>query len=167
MIAITFLHILSMMSKLCIVQVLSPALREVQHIVGEALEGRSVTGLARTPAGSLAFVNWRRRTVTEVTPAGQLLSQFTHELLQEPTALAVAPDGRILVADNAANSIFVFLPGGKLVRQWGQRGPGEGQLGSIAALATDPDGDVIVADSRIQVFSPDGEYLRTIFKPEG
>ncbi|XP_045105505.1 tripartite motif-containing protein 2-like isoform X4 [Portunus trituberculatus] len=146
------------------IKVLSPQLREVQHIVGDALEGRSVTGITRTPAGSLVFVNWRKRTVTEVTSSGQLLSQFTHDRLQEPTALAVNGLGEILVADNAANSIFVFLAGGKLVRHWGTKGTKPGQLGSVAALCCGPDNEVVVADSRIQVFSPEGQYVRTIFE---
>lgn len=149
------------------IKVLSPQLREVQHIVGDALEGRSVTGITRTPAGSLVFVNWRKRTVTEVTSSGQLLSQFTHDRLQEPTALAVNALGEILVADNAANSIFVFLAGGKLVRHWGARGSKPGQLGSVAALCTGPENEVVVADSRIQVFSPEGQFLRTIFETKG
>ncbi|KAK8389905.1 hypothetical protein O3P69_012833 [Scylla paramamosain] len=149
------------------IKVLSPQLREVQHIVGDALEGRSVTGITRTPAGSLVFVNWRKRTVTEVTSSGQLLSQFTHDRLQEPTALAVNALGEILVADNAANSIFVFLAGGKLVRHWGTKGTKPGQLGSVAALCCGPDNEVVVADSRIQVFSPEGQYVRTIFETKG
>ncbi|MPC13842.1 Tripartite motif-containing protein 2 [Portunus trituberculatus] len=149
------------------IKVLSPQLREVQHIVGDALEGRSVTGITRTPAGSLVFVNWRKRTVTEVTSSGQLLSQFTHDRLQEPTALAVNGLGEILVADNAANSIFVFLAGGKLVRHWGTKGTKPGQLGSVAALCCGPDNEVVVADSRIQVFSPEGQYVRTIFETKG
>ncbi|XP_047481478.1 tripartite motif-containing protein 2-like isoform X1 [Penaeus chinensis] len=149
------------------IKVLSPQLKEVQHIVGDALEGRSVTGITRTPSSSLAFVNWRKKTITEVTSSGQLLSQFTHDQLKEPTTLAVNCDGEILVADNAANSIFVFLPGGKLVRRWGVKGNKPGQLGSIAALCTGPENEVIVADSRIQVFSPEGQYVRTIFETKG
>ncbi|XP_076030770.1 tripartite motif-containing protein 2-like isoform X2 [Oratosquilla oratoria] len=149
------------------IKVLSPHLKEVQHIVGDALEGRSVTGITRTPTGSLVFVNWRKKTITEVTSSGQLLSQFTHEQLEEPTTLAVNSEGEILVADNASNSIFVFLPGGKLLRKWGTRGNKPGQIGSISALSTGPDNEVIIADSRIQVFSPEGQYQRTIFEAKG
>ncbi|CAL4125823.1 unnamed protein product, partial [Meganyctiphanes norvegica] len=102
-----------------------------------------------------------------VTSSGQLLSQFSHDSLQEPTTLAVNSEGEILVADNAVASIFVFLEGGKLVRKWGSKGNKAGQLGSVAALCTGPDNEVIVADSRIQVFSQDGEYQRTIFETKG
>ena len=149
------------------IKVLSPQLKEVQHVVGDALEGRSVTGLTRTPSSSLVFVNWRKKTVTEVTSSGQLLSQFTHEQLVEPTTVAVNSDGEILVVDNAVNSIFVFLPGGKLVRKWGVKGNKPGQLGSVSAIFTGPENEVIVADSRIQVFSPEGQYLRTIYETKG
>ena len=40
---------------------------------------------------------------------GQLLSQFTHSELQEPTTLAVNNEGEIFVADNGAKSVFIFL----------------------------------------------------------
>ncbi|KAB7508225.1 E3 ubiquitin-protein ligase TRIM71, partial [Armadillidium nasatum] len=146
------------------IKVISPQLKETKHIVGDALEGRSVTGLTLTPSNSLMFCNWRKKTVTEVTSGGELLSQFNYESLQEPTTLAVNSQGEILVVDNASNQIFVFLPGGKFVRKWGSKGCKEGQLGSITAICCSSDDDVISADSRLQVFSSEGEYLRTIFQ---
>ncbi|RXG53932.1 Tripartite motif-containing protein 2 [Armadillidium vulgare] len=149
------------------IKVISPQLKETKHIVGDALEGRSVTGLTLTPSNSLMFCNWRKKTVTEVTSGGELLSQFSYESLQEPTTLAVNSQGEILVVDNASNQIFVFLPGGKFVRKWGSKGCKEGQLGSITAICCSSDDDVISADSRLQVFSSEGEYLRTIFQAKG
>lgn len=149
------------------IKVVSPLLKETKHIVGDALEGRSVTGLTLTPNDSLMFCNWRKKTITEVTPAGELLSQFSHDALQEPTTLAVNSRGEILVVDNASNSIFVFLSGGKLLRKWGSRGGEPGELGCVTAICCTPEDDVIVADSRIQVFTSEGQYLRTIFELKG
>ena len=61
----------------------------------------------------------------------------------------------------------MFLPGGKLVKKWGSKGNKEGQLGSVTAICCTNEDHAIVADSRIQVFSSEGEYLRTIFESKG
>ena len=49
------------------IKVLNSHMKEIQHIVGDALDGRSVTGITFTPLNnSLVFVNWRKKTITEV-----------------------------------------------------------------------------------------------------
>jgi uncharacterized protein (TIGR03663 family) len=68
-------------------------------------------------------------------------------------------------AGGAANVDAALLPrtdNGRLIV--GGQGAGRGALNRPAALALDPDGNVIVADSlnhRVQKFSPDGELLAT------
>jgi DNA-binding beta-propeller fold protein YncE len=81
----------------------------------------------------------------------------------QPTALAVAPDGNLYVADGYGNArIHVFTPSGGLLFSWGEPGTGPGEFNIPHAIAVANDGRVLVADrenDRIQVFEPDGSYV--------
>ena len=68
-----------------------------------------------------------------------------------------------MVADNGLGSVLIFETSGKLLRTIGSRGQGRGQFKDISAVTVAPSGDILVADSRIQVFNPAGEFLREIF----
>lgn len=81
-----------------------------------------------------------------------------------PTALALAPDGELLVADL----------GGNVVRRWdaslrplapiGAPGTGDGQLRQPAAIAVDG-GTIAIADAgnhRVQLFRRDGTFVRAL-----
>ena len=48
----------------------------------------------------------------------------------------------------------------------GSRGNGRGQFKDISAVTVAPSGDILVADSRIQVFNSKGDFVREIF-PQG
>lgn len=146
---------------------LTPNLDFVSHITNEGLEGRSVTGICMgSSQDSLVFINWRTKTVTEVSEDGHTISTISHEDLKEPIDLALDADGNILVADNGVGSVLVFESSGKLMRTIGSRGPGKGQFKDISAVTVSPSGEVIIADSRIQVFTPDGTFVREIY-PQG
>jgi peptidylglycine monooxygenase len=84
----------------------------------------------------------------------------------------VAANGDIYVADGYGNStVHVFSPGGELKRTWGRPGSGPGEFSVPHAVRIHPDGRVLVTDRenhRVQVFSPDGEYLNAwgdFFRP--
>jgi DNA-binding beta-propeller fold protein YncE len=82
----------------------------------------------------------------------------------QPTNLAVAPNGDLYVSDGYGNArIHVFTPDGEYRFSWGEPGTGPGQFNVPHALvAIAPDGRVVVADrenSRIQIFDPWGAYL--------
>jgi DNA-binding beta-propeller fold protein YncE len=80
-----------------------------------------------------------------------------------PTNLVVAADGSLYVTDGYGNCrVHKFAPDGRLLLSWGEPGSGPGQFNLPHGLALDRDGRVFVADrenSRIQVFSPRGEFL--------
>ncbi|MBL9214775.1 MAG: SMP-30/gluconolactonase/LRE family protein [Opitutaceae bacterium] len=80
-----------------------------------------------------------------------------------PTDVAVAPDGAFYVSDGYGNSRVVqFSADGKFLRQWGRRGTGPGEFNTPHGVALDAEGRVYVADrenDRLQVFTPDGEFL--------
>jgi DNA-binding beta-propeller fold protein YncE len=81
-----------------------------------------------------------------------------------PTNVALSPDGEIYVADGYGNAcIHKFSAEGRLLFSWGTPGEGQGQFRIPHGIAVDRHGDVFVADrenSRIQVFSASGEFLR-------
>src|SRR5205823_7214544 len=80
-----------------------------------------------------------------------------------PTNLAVAPNGDLYVSDGYGNArVHRFSPGGELRRSWGEPGSGPGQFMIPHGVTVHPDGRVFVCDrenDRIQIFSPDGEFL--------
>lgn len=139
-----------------------------EHIANAGLEGRSVTGLCLGSSGdSLLVINWRTKTVTEMSFSGETIGSFTHEEFKEPIDLATDADDNVLVADNGLGSVLVFEPTGKLLRTiGGGRGSGKGQFKDLSAVCVAPDGSVLVADSRIQVFNSEGVLQREIY-PEG
>lgn len=81
-----------------------------------------------------------------------------------PTNVALSPAGEIYVTDGYGNArVHKFSASGQLLFSWGSPGNGPGQFHVPHGIAVDQHGSVFVADrenSRIQVFSPTGEFLR-------
>ena len=80
-----------------------------------------------------------------------------------PTNLAPSPSGDVYIADGYGNArIHKFSPDGRLLLSWGEPGSGPGQFHVPHGIAVDAAGIVYVADrenSRLQLFSPAGEFL--------
>ena len=80
-----------------------------------------------------------------------------------PTNVAIGANGEIFVTDGYGNArVHKFAPDGRLLLSWGEPGNGPGQFRIPHGIAIDVHGVVYVADrenSRIQLFSPDGEFL--------
>ena len=79
------------------------------------------------------------------------------------TDIAIGPAGDIFVSDGYGNCrVHHFSASGKLLNSWGEIGDGPGQFRLPHGICLAPDGRLLVADrenDRIQIFSPDGEYL--------
>ena len=80
-----------------------------------------------------------------------------------PTNIAVGPTGDLYVSDGYGNCrVHQFGPNGELKRSWGTPGQGPGEFFLPHGISVHADGRVFVCDrenDRIQIFSPDGEYL--------
>ena len=86
-----------------------------------------------------------------------------------PTGLAYdGANGHLYVVDTLANEVCVFdVSTGRLVRRMGSPGTDVGQFHYPTHVFLDRTGKIYVADSlnfRVQVFSPDGDYLFHIGK---
>lgn len=82
-----------------------------------------------------------------------------------PTSLAIAPSGDLYITDGYGNArVHRFSNDGRLIESWGEPGSGPGQFAVPHGIAIDADGIVYVADrenSRLQLFSPEGDYLKS------
>jgi hypothetical protein len=80
-----------------------------------------------------------------------------------PTEMMAHPNGDIYVTDGYRNArVHRFTRDGQLVTSWGTPGGAEGQFHLPHSIAFDDDGKLYVADranKRIQIFTPDGEFL--------
>ena len=165
------------------IKVLSRNLDFRNHIFNENLEGRSVTGVCLGSSGdTLLTVNWRTKTITEMNLDGRTIGGqwglgrvgdkmfiyfllylgFSHDDLIEPIAVAVNNDDEVLIADNGVGSILVFESCGKLKKKIGRKGKGKGEFKELSSVCIGPAGEIIVADTRIIVFSPSGEFMREV-----
>ena len=186
------------------IKVLDENLNFKYHLTGDTFNGRSVTGICVTENNTIMVVNWRTQTVSELTQDGQIIRQFTHNFLQEPTSITVSDGGMAVVADGFKVHVFDYsashsrsqsqsnslpnsptkspmkamssVPTGKLLYSWGAKGNKDGEVGPITALcwvpptgdSSDSEGEIVIADSRLQVFSVRGTYIRSIRnKPSG
>uniref|UniRef100_A0A0A9XTU7 Tripartite motif-containing protein 3 n=2 Tax=Lygus hesperus TaxID=30085 RepID=A0A0A9XTU7_LYGHE len=169
----------------CRIKVLSGEdLSLVRHIENNCLAGRSCTGVACwSPLNSttsncdtppkwdeqnslsswLVVVNWRTKTITRLTSEGMTIDSWTYSEFVEPIDVAVDPVfGHILVADNGPSCVFVFDELGKFLFQLGSKGNKKGCFNLISSVTVGSEGQIVVADSRIQVFSAKGDFLQEI-----
>jgi DNA-binding beta-propeller fold protein YncE len=86
----------------------------------------------------------------------------------DPTGVAIAPDGDSYVVDSGNDRVQRFDPDGAFVSAWGTTGSGNGQFDEPFGVVVGADGDVFVVDSgndRVQRFDPDGTFVSTFGTP--
>jgi DNA-binding beta-propeller fold protein YncE len=81
-----------------------------------------------------------------------------------PSSIAMSPDGRFFISDEALNRITVFTDEGEVLESWGEYGSELGRLNRPSYIAFDQEGALCVSDSlnhRIQRFSPGGKFINS------
>ncbi len=129
--------------------------------------------------------NGRGHQVFKFDPEGRVLqtlgkagvSGASPDLFDQPTDVAVAPDGDIFVADSHRNGlnnrVVHFRKDGTFVKQWGTKGSGRGEISEPHTIALDSRGRLFVGDrenNRIQIFDRSGAYIdewRQFGRPSG
>jgi streptogramin lyase len=140
--------------------------------------GTVANTLAGPPAGAT-----KGSQVFKFSPEGTLLMTLgtaggaaSPGYFYQPNDVLVAPNGDIFVSEGhgGANSrILKFSKDGKLIKTWGTKGSGDGQLDGPHALAMDSRGRLFVGDrsnNRIVIFDQDGRQLaiwRQFSRPSG
>ena len=144
--------------------------RFIDHIEGNGLENRAATGIAySSQSHSLLVTNWRNRDVKQFSCDGKFIAKFSHADLLEPTCIAVSNSGHIMVADNGSKCIFLFNPNGKLTLKINdnkktKQADKSHSLGVIGGICFHPTNeDIIVADTRILVYSSNGNFQRELY----
>ena len=121
-----------------------------------------------SPAGKVLMVLGRRAEAVEAppaTPPGQI-PRPQWGGFNRPTDVTWDKAGNIFIADGYNNSRVVKVDkNGRWVKTWGERGTGQSQFNILHSIAADANGNIYVADRtnrRIQVFDPDGNFLRQL-----
>ncbi len=112
--------------------------------------------------------------VFKFSPAGKVLLTLgkagvagtTEDTFNKPSAVAIAPNGDIFVADGHGGDsnarIVKFSRDGKFIMTWGKKGSAPGEFNGPHALAFDSKGRLFVADrsnNRIQIFDQNGKFM--------
>jgi DNA-binding beta-propeller fold protein YncE len=131
----------------------------------------TVHGLRIDPRGNIWVTDIEGQRVLKFSPEGKLLLALGRrgekgtgpDRFDRPTDVAVTPSGDFYVSDGYGNSrVLKFSGEGKLLKQWGKRGRGEGEFNLPHAICLDEKGRVYVGDrenDRIQIFDADGNFL--------
>ena len=118
-----------------------------------------------SPEGKLLMTMGTKNTPSNSGYDGKNLDSITHggPPFNRPTNVAIGPKGDIYITDGYGNArVHIFNSKGQLKRSWGEPGDGPGQFRLPHGIAVDAEGKVYVCDreaDRIQIFSPDGEFL--------
>lgn len=143
---------------------------QVWERAGALLNFVAPAGLALSPTGELYVADAELGVVVRLDGRGEPRLVIGRGLLKRPTGLARDPrSGLLFVADTYAHDIKVFDNSGALVRVIGRRGEGYGEFNFPTHLAF-AQGELYVTDtlnSRIQIFSADGDVLNRKFGSRG
>ncbi len=126
----------------------------------EAGELHSPIGIAINAKDEIFVTEFKNNRVQKFSTEGKALLHFAVEKM--PGGIAVDKAGGIYVAPMMSHKICVYDETGKLLREWGKEGKGDGEFDQPGGIAIAKDGTVYVADQvnrRVQRFTPTGKFL--------
>lgn len=128
-------------------------------------------GIAINRADEVFVTDFKNARVQKFSSEGKFLSAFS--VSPFPGGIALDRQGHLYIAhfgippskyekERERDKIAVFTDSGKLLREWGKFGEGDGEFNSPGGIAITPQDRVYVADQcnrRIQVFDTQGKFL--------
>src|SRR5881397_276877 len=125
------------------------------------------------PAGAATCVGRTEPPILEFNPAGKLLMTLGKkgvkgsgpDTFDQPTGIAIAPNGDILVTDGHGKNdrVLKFSKDGKLIKIWGRHGSGPGEFDQPHDISIGGSQNrVYIADrsnNRVQIFDQDGNFI--------
>lgn len=126
------------------------------------LEGEfdACVGIAIGKDDVVYTAEFRNQRVQRFTSEGEFLGAFPVQ--PHAGGLAVDAEGIVYVAHWNSNKLAAYSPGGELLREWGQKGTGDGEFQLPGSVSLGPDGLLYVPDqgnSRVQKFTRMGEFV--------
>ena len=132
---------------------------------------KTAHGLRVDHEGNVWLTDIGNHLVMKFDPEGKLLLTLgkkgqagdKDDQFDRPTDVAVTPSGDFYVTDGYGNArVLKFDRTGKLLKQWGTKGTGEGEFNLPHSIVLDAKGRVYVGDrenNRVQIFDAEGKYL--------
>jgi sugar lactone lactonase YvrE len=131
-------------------------------------------GLRVDPEGNVWITDRNLHQVQKYSPQGKLLLELgtrnvpgdntSKDKLNGPADVVVARNGDIFVADGESTNtrIVKYSRDGKLIKFWGEKGSGPGQLDVPHSIVMDSKGRLYVANrsnKRVEIFDQNGGYV--------
>lgn len=120
----------------------------------------SPIGIAINAKDELFITEFHTSRVQKFDTEGKWLAAFP--VAKHPGGIALDAAGNIYVAPLLEHKICVYDPNGKLLREWGKEGSGDGEFDEPGGMVIAKDGTLLVADQgnhRVQRFTPEGTFL--------
>ena len=119
------------------------------------------------PAGRVTMVFGRKKEASDEAEAWTRVTPPRPHVdgnFRQPTDVTWDTQGNIFISDGYINSrVAKYDRNGDWVKSWGEKGNKPGEFDTPHSIAADARGNIYVADRgnrRIQVFDPDGKFLR-------
>lgn len=128
-------------------------------------------GIRVDPQGNIWTVDAAISVVHKFTSQGKQLLEINVGGIPEKrrsgfcgtTDIAFAPGNRIFISDGYCNArVLEYTGDGKLVREWGKPGAGQGEFKLPHGITIDQENTIYVADrenARVQRFTLEGKYI--------
>eukprot|EP00058_Branchiostoma_floridae_P015054 XP_002600542.1 hypothetical protein BRAFLDRAFT_205327 [Branchiostoma floridae] len=127
------------------------------------------SGIAILTDGRIVVVDHTHQSCLLLQP--DLIRDIGKGQLQDPRFVAVDESrGLMFVTDYEEERVFSFDLEGNLLLAFGNQGEDKGQFLGPNGITLDPAGNIIVGnlrDGRVQVFGPDGTFIRTVATVKG
>ena len=125
-------------------------------------------GLGQSANGEVLVADWMSGMIHGFDERGNGLWQFRSDC-EAPGYVASIPGGGVVVSDWKQHRVKVFSSDGRMTRQYGGYGSGEGQLDHPYGVCVDAYGHIIVADTwnnRVHLLTGDAILLRLLLTKE-